>query len=44
MDESPSGSRKGVWITVGVLVLAAIVIAVIMAYSGGGGTGGTGGY
>jgi hypothetical protein len=45
MKLSTSDSRRGLWITIGVLVFAAVVITLLIAYSGGGpGGGGTGGY
>jgi hypothetical protein len=45
MQQSTPGSRRGLWITVGVVVLAAVVIALLIAFSGGGsGAEGTGGY
>ncbi len=45
MRESTTGNRKGLWITIGVIVLAAVVVALLIAYSGGGSGGaGTGGY
>jgi hypothetical protein len=40
MQQSTTGSRRGLWITIGVVVLAALVISLLIAYSGGGGTGG----